>query len=297
MGDILPILLMDTVLLCPKKKKLATYTRKRIPAIEGSFGKLEVYSRSDLSGTRDVIVKRPRYFNLRPDVLYNEALLQKHVYQTLEAGGYSHAVPQICDIFYEGKVVVFSMEYVRGVNCMQYCLEDIEERWPRIVFQVAILLYYLQDKICFDHRDLKYNNIWIRKEPARIEIGQWHIECDFQVILLDFGFACLGTPERKTVVNLGDNVFDMDDKCPKEGRDMFQFIVSFWAEAKFRECCSPLVRDWIAAAVTPHYADLAARVNSFEWVYLLSQQKEFSMAHLEPEVVLQKLLRTWPDIS
>ncbi len=293
----LPTFLMDTVLMSPQKKKLATYIRKNRDTIEGSFGILHLYSRTDLSGEKVVIVKRPKYKTSKATAFYHEALLQKHIHRTLKSHGFGYVIPEVYDIFQEMGTVGFSMEYIYGENCIRHCLQDVNQLWPQLVFQVALYLYFLQDKICFDHRDLKYNNVWIRKKPVDVKIGKWSFKSSFQVILLDFGFACLGDKLRNTVVNLGDGTFDIDDKCPKEGRDMFQFIVSFWAEKDFRDRSNPFLQEWITEALTPSYANLAARMNSFEWSYLLSQKKEFSMPHLEPGIVLEKLIAAWPHIS
>ena len=80
-----------------------------------------------------------------------------------------------------------------------------------------------------DHRDLKADNLWIRPIPIdySITVGgkKWRLRAPFQVVILDFGFACLGNEEGNAIVSLSDGIVPKIDPCPKEGRDLFHLLL------------------------------------------------------------------------
>jgi serine/threonine protein kinase len=299
--DTLPHLFFDSVLRNQKKHTIAYYNRHNDDDIRGSYGILHKYIRKDLSGEiQQIIVKRPKFAHTRPEVFHHEALLQRHVHGTLEKQGHGGAVPRVCDIFIENDQVCFSMEFIRGTDCLSFCRQQpgvaFDIVWLQIMFQLALLLATLQNTICFDHRDLKYNNVWIRKRAVAFSMLGWKCQFPFEVVLLDFGFACLGDKNRRAVVNLGEGVFEDTDKCPKEGRDMFQFILSFWSQKVFRDSCSPLLREWIERLLVPKYSNITKMLNSFDWSYLVTRDAGFSLPQLEPLTVLEKIYEHFPFV-
>jgi hypothetical protein len=294
--DNIPHLFFDTVLRDQKKHKLAHYERLNISPIMGSYGILQRYNRIDLSGNIiNIIVKKPKFG--ATSAFYHEALLQRHVQMTLQKSGHGSAIPRVIDIFIDNENTCFSMDFIHGSNSLIYCLhsDNFHTVWLQILFQVSLLLAFLQETICFDHRDLKFNNVWIRDIPVTFFMLGWKFKCPFEVVILDFGFACLGNRNRETVINLGEGVFTQNDKCPKEGRDLFQFILSFWSNKMFREKCSADLEKFIESLLSK-FSTIAKNLNSFDWSYLLTRDREFSVPQLEPGAVLQKIFEDYPYI-
>jgi len=296
--DALPRLYFDSLLKDQNRVTLAHYERSAgVAEVRGSYGILQKYRRrvQGQGQVQEVMIKRPKFTETSPSAFYHEALLQTHIHETLTVAGRA-AAAAVFDIFIENEKVCFSMEYIDGVNCLAFCLAQthFEKRWLQLLFQLSLLLTFLQKSVCFDHRDLKYNNVWIRSKPVHFTMMDWEFKCPFEVVILDFGFACLGDGNRNTVVNLGEGVFDTGDKCPKEGRDLFQFILSFWSEPAFRGRVPSGLRGWIEGILSSEYTNLAGRLNSFDWSYLLTHEVDFSQPQLEPEAVMEKIQKYLP---
>jgi hypothetical protein len=91
--------------------------------------------------------------------------------------------------------------------------------------------------------------------------------------------------------------FTKDDKCPKEGRDIFQFILSFWSNKHFREKCSVPLQNFIESIILPKYSTISKKLNSFDWSYLVTRNVDFSYPQLEPSIFLQTILEKYPHIA
>ena len=119
-----------------------------------------------------------------------------------------------------------------------------------ILGQLAYILHTLQVDIRLNHRDVKINNIMVRRRKTgrtglRLETG--FMESDYAVTLIDFGFACVGCPPPRqplTVFQAG-SWFDMGEICCKAGRDIAQLLYCI-------HCYYPVdvyLTDTVAAAV------------------------------------------------
>lgn len=99
-----------------------------------------------------------------------------------------------------------------------------------ILIQLAHALQLLQSKLHFNHRDLKLNNLYVRKTDGKWSrrIGD-HI-CATDLVMIDFGFSCIACGSgflnpRATLLGAG-SFFSPEDDCLKRGRDLAQLLYS-----------------------------------------------------------------------
>jgi serine/threonine protein kinase len=267
----------------------------------GGYGKILLANRTDLSGvSSQVCVKAPHTptFSLCP-----EALIQWMASSALIRAGVLGAIPLVYDIFQYAGETRFSMSYVNGSSCIDYITSALnpQRAFLEILVQASMLLGFLEETIHLDHRDLKADNIWIRHEPIHYTVSiakkQWTCSAQFQVVLLDFGFSCLGGKNGDAVVSLSDGILPRIDPCPKEGRDLFQLLSSLWCLPQIRERMStPLTIDieLLLSYKNKPYIDLVHKTLDVSWVYLLVSDIEFTHPPLHPISLLHMLSIKYP---
>lgn len=283
------------------RKKFANLLHHSI-AYEGGYGILTKGKRIDSSGNSlCVMIKEPKG-NI---ALSSEALIQHLARKTLEQYGLESAIPKVYDIFVKEDVVSFTMEFIQG--CFPY--EFIEKSLsPDIVFlqiiaQVAILCYILQKEILLDHRDLKANNLYIRKRNIKYEINLGHkiysLTCPFQIIFLDFGFACLGNKKGISKINLAQKAMPTLDPCPKFGRDLFHLLTSLWSIPSLREKMTTVLQDEIDSWLVfegKDYKKLIEKYKRSDWAYVITGTVDFSYPSLDSKSILQTIHSKFPDV-
>jgi serine/threonine protein kinase len=262
-----------------------------------SGGYSNVYTAERIPGGT-VCVKAPMFSDMS---LISEALVQVFAAETLESLGIHGAVPKVYDIFNYAGETRFSMEYIKGQSLLDFLLSDpslLSLRFLQILAQIAYLLFSLQTKMRFDHRDLKVDNIWIRETtPVEYSVSftskdTWILASPFQVVLLDFGFSCIGNEKGRAVIHLSEDVLPAKDQCPKEGRDLFQFLVSLWSLKELRERVSPeikrMMEEWLSYHGTS-YESMSKDTNQFQWTYLAVSDPLFRYPPLNPRSFLEEL--------
>lgn len=292
----LPELLFDSILRDRGKTILAVYepTGRRM---KGSYGCLKQCWRKSVDGARDlVMIKTPRFSTTPHDTFYKEALLQQFLYKALLKRGVQGIIPRVYDIFRCGDDSAFSMEYIDGVDALTFCLrhETPETVWFSLLFQVAMILQRFREEFHFEHRDCKWTNLWVRTVPVEYTWAGYTYKAPFQVVFLDLGLACLGDGDRNALLNLGDGYYHAKDACPKEGRDMYQLLSSFWSSPSFRSICSQTTKEWIVQALSPNVASILEKTGSYDLSYVLGREEEFVRAGLEPAPMLETICRLSP---
>ena len=268
----------------------------------GGYGKILLANRTDLSGVSQVCVKAPHVSSFS---LSAEAIIQCMASNALMTTGIIGAVPTVFDIFQYAGETRFSMSYVKGISCIEHITESSrpETALLEILIQISILLGFLEETIHLDHRDLKADNIWIRPEPVDYSVmlsGKvWKCKAAFQVVLLDFGFSCLGGADGVAVVSLSDGILPRVDPCPKEGRDLFQLISSIWSLPQIRaRMNAKLVADIevLLSYKNKPYINLVQKTLDTNWVYLLVSDLEFKHPPLHPVSLLQMIRIKYPQV-
>jgi serine/threonine protein kinase len=260
----------------------------------GSYGTVFTAKRNEI----DVLVKQPRMVEMN---LLQEAVLQHLAHKTLEVEGLVGAIPRVYDVFTKGDSVCFSMEHIYGITIPEWFFKtktpDLD--MLLVVGQLALILGVLERHLNLDHRDLKHGNLLVKQEPSTIHVklndSMWRLQSPFTVVVLDFGFACLGSEmlRGKPLVNLGDGVLPPMDPCPKEGRDMFHLLTSLLGLPVIQQTISKRLHDKLDAWLTlgkKSYGPMARRWSTEHWSYLVSSQPEFAIPNCCPLRILQDLV-------
>ena len=268
----------------------------------GGYGNITKIERTPSVGS-ELCIKSPHNaaYSLTP-----EAILQWHASQTLRSAGIMGAVPHVYDIFQYVGETRFTMDYIKGVSAIEAVgtAENPDTKWLQILAQVSLILGYLEEHIRLDHRDLKADNLWIRNTPIdyKITVGgiKWHLKAPFQVVILDFGFACLGNDDGHATVSLSDGILPKIDPCPKEGRDLFQLIASMWSIPAIRFRASKEVNaamEKLLAHKSSSYIDIVTQNLQTHWIYLAVSDSRFRHPPLHPVSLLLKLSRDWKEVD
>jgi hypothetical protein len=103
----------------------------------------------------------------------------------------------------------------------------------------------LQRDLRLNHRDVKVNNVLIRRRPtaATLTIGEESIVTNYEMTLIDFGFACVGCqPPRAPVTTFqAGSWFPMGEICCKDGRDLAQLLYCIHCYFPLNEFLTPAV--------------------------------------------------------
>jgi serine/threonine protein kinase len=201
----------------------------------------------------------------------SEALLHVLAWQAMQKTATPWAIPRPYEVFGDHsdalpgwKSMSLCMSYVHGRTLYSY----MQKHWKlhtqaentrsylEILALVSYVLYHLQQTLRLNHRDVKVNNILVRRRPAGdppilLELGGKIIGTHFEVTLIDFGFACVGCPPPKlpmTAFQAG-SWFPFGELCCKEGRDIAQLIYCihcyFPMEDYVLPAVSEAVRSWM----------------------------------------------------
>lgn len=246
--------------------------------------------RTQDSGSRHVAIKRPR--DPRID-LTNEALVQHLVHQALVAEGLPGAAAEVFDIFRNLHEIHFSMEWVEGQS-IEKELEgavakgNLDEVLLDCIVQLAIILRAIGNYLHFDHRDMSVQNVWVRTAPVKYQVRLGNslrtISSPRQIVLLDFGFACLGNAARSMGMNLGGVIPDTD-WCPKPGRDMYVIINHLLDVRGVWEGITPDVREELLSWMGNY-----GYSNTYK-LRLDTDNPKFELPMMVPEAILGRLLR------
>lgn len=229
-----------------------------------------------------VAVKRPR---TPSQDLILEGVVQALAAHTVAKEGLLGAVPTIHDIFVFANEVRITMDWVEGVSCSEYLKGRGEREILDVIIQIAIILDCLERQIRLDHRDLKLDNIWIRETPVsyRVELDGGAVanyNSNFQVVILDFGFACIGAEYRRMLYNLGGVIPDID-YCPKVGRDMYHIISRLLERRDLRDSLSPSLKGQFIEWMKPY------TVHPSPITHLITSDLNFGVEALCPRAILE----------
>jgi len=264
----------------------------------GGYGNITRITRTP-SPAANLCVKSPHAptFSLCP-----EAILQFAASQTLRRAGIHGAIPHVYDIFQYAGETRFSMDLVSGISSLNAIIRAPKPgiMFLQVIAQVSLLLGFLEETLRLDHRDLKADNIWIRDSPIEysLKVGgvNWSLKAPFQVVILDFGFACIGSENGNAVISLSDGILPKMDPCPKEGRDLFQLIASIWSVPTIRSIIDTDIAEEIESLLshsTTSYIELVHTTMMTHWIYMAVSDKEFRHPPLHPLTLLLKLSSNW----
>lgn len=262
---------------------------------KGGHGILTEYIRD----TKLVLLKTSR---IEDSSLRTEAFIQWLAHKTLTNLHLYSRIPPVYDILTlpddsEGFTM---LEYTDAKLASRWLLEtaNFERDLYHILAQLAILLQILEDTLALDHRDLKADNLLILPQPSSLTYmcvnkkKRFTIQSPFTVAIVDFGFACLGEETKLTAVDAGEGTLPPLDPCPKDGRDLFHFIVSLYGVEEIRKKIpihlTDVFTEWMKVNDKP-CDGLARRWSHSEWIYLITSRKDFVHPACTPRAILEKI--------
>ena len=198
----------------------------------------------------------------------SEALLHVLAWRAMQLTAAPWAIPRPYEVFGDygtstkgWKSMSLCMSYVNGRTLYSYMQKywtpDTKDENSRsflaIMSQVAYILHYMQVNLRLNHRDVKVNNIMIRRraDPVTLELEGVSMSSEFELTLIDFGFACVGCPPPAVPLTAfqAGSWFPMGEVCCKAGRDLAQLIFCihcyFPLEKYLTATVAAAVRTWM----------------------------------------------------
>ena len=159
--------------------------RYQIMELIGSGGMANVYKATDILENRIVAVKV-----LREEFMDNEELVRRFKNESKAISMLSHPnIVQVYDVNFSDKVQYIVMEYIDGINFMQYLESEGRLEWQEALhFTVQVLhaLSHAHDRGIV-HRDIKPQNIMVLRDGS--------------IKVMDFGIARFARSQTRTVTD------------------------------------------------------------------------------------------------
>jgi len=237
--------------------------------------------RLNITPEEDVASPKTRAVSYEDEInaIIYEVFLHGLLYKTLEKEGFPSVVPYLHEVAghtkngspatspTDFKSLWICMEFLSGTTLEKYLrrnlgiphgpdteririIEANEKILLDVFIQLAFYLHVLQEKLRFNHRDMKINNVYIRHHDVSEKwsrvitipgLGSWN--CLIDLVMIDFGFACISCGEgflnpRATLVGAG-SWFRTEHDCLKYGRDLGQFLYSLHCSFPLSKYISP----------------------------------------------------------
>lgn len=291
----------------------------------GQFGYIDLARYDTQEGSREVYVKRP--IQESGDELDHQAgrtvyepYLQEMVRQGLARFGMPDHVPRVLEVFrLRNGLICFAMEEVEGGMTLDGFLlglrqgqgqgatgtgvpvvEDFSGILVNLLYQVAMMVWLMNDGLGVNHRDLQPSNFLLRREPEWVSYSfvvdgmeepvSWKTR--YHLSLIDFGFACVGSIHTRQAHLSLSTVYSRRDPCPKDGRDLFLFLGYLYSD--YYSWMSAPLRRWFETWLEIPGSDFCGFLRkdkdaSKRWLYFLSGSEEVFQLRCCPATVIQSL--------
>ena len=252
----------------------------------GTFGTVDSFRCIKDDGEMVVAIKRPKY----PEVdLFIEALFQWRTHRLMDKYHLGFCIPEVYDIFRFKQTgdIWFSMRQYDAALLSAWCLNN-SGRFGELILQIALTLEVIENMLFIDHRDLKVNNILVIDNPVEIRIS-WKgkiitLTFPFHIVYVDFGYAC-----AKGLVDVRDGLPAMD-LCPKDGRDIYQILVSLWRIKELRGLLNTKWGSWIRSKIDytlpQSYLRLVETTLDLSWMYSVTDNTGFRAPLCKPSAII-----------
>lgn len=264
-----------------------------------------------LRNNKDYVIMK-QLKNVTDESLHQEAIVQILVYHCLAYFNIHGVIPQVYDIIrYKGQTVFTMKAFTNAKNFSTFLLENFtlphQQRqlyFVEVLAQIALYMIPLQSVLYFNHRDLKSDNILIEEVPTThvltINDKIYTVKSNFRVMIVDFGFGCVGfETQGYSILNAG-SVLPSIDPCPKEGRDIFHILTSLYSFNIFRDNLNPalqkLIDRWLTIGKTQYTEQSVQNMENEEWVYSITSGSFFSAPGCSPSVILADISEQYPNI-
>jgi serine/threonine protein kinase len=281
--------------------------------IDSTMGKLRWATRTNstiIPYKQDFLVKCPT----SQIHCKQEAVIQWLCQKALAANGLGEHCPRVYDIFKSAGTLWFTMSPIYRAPILNSFLSSLPS-WQKkhstngqillkIICQVAMCCLVLEQTIGFNHRDMKPDNLLIKTDDIkshRLNFNDLEVTVapSPTVVLVDFGFSCLG-PGKIPWIQAGDDVLSPFDACPKVGRDIFMLIVFLIWRPEIRQSLTDEHLDFLKSSLhlsTERWKQMLT-INSspVDWIYVLITERGFQCPALDPLTWLQSCATKFPEL-
>ena len=284
--------------------------------IDTSMGKLVWAKRcvKASEASKDVLVKQP----ISQKHAKQEAVIQWLVQKTLQTKNLGDHCPSVIDVFTKSNNIWFSMTPIYSAPIFETYMNSLPE-WNKkdrtnglallkIISQVAMCCFVLENQIGFNHRDLKPNNILIKTDQVSPHILEWkdsknHINICVapspKAVIVDFGFSCLG-PRGQAWIQSGDGILTPLDSCPKMGRDIFMLLVFLIWREDVRNSLIDSHLEFFKSSLhltkERWFQMMNLNRDPSNWIYMLITERGFQCPALDPWVWLELCASKFPEV-
>lgn len=270
----------------------------------GQFGYIDVARYETAAGSKEVYVKRPIIHGYS---LLREACIQKLVGEHLQRIGYLHGAPTVEHVFrLRDGSICFAMEQIEGACTLDKYMETVPTpQLPHVIVECLLQLcgmkFYLTQTLGMNHRDLKPSNcLIVEHEPQTrlIQVDREVIEIQTRrsITLIDFGFACVGSPVTRQSYMALSTVYSKEDPCPKEGRDLYVFLGLIYID--YHRKLSPNLLALFEAWLEVPGSTLCTLMrkdgeHSKQWLYFMAGNEQIVTFNSCPQRIIRDLMRVF----
>jgi serine/threonine protein kinase len=174
-----------------------------------------------------------------------------------------------------------------------------------ILFHIAFFLQVLEAKLGLNHRDIKTSNILIKEGQTSRSIFtyggfSWNLQKNIDVVLVDFGFSCLGLALGRPPLIKAGIYYNPRDPCPKLGRDLYLFISLLLKDLYKHKLDLIKLINFLEERLSLEKMDVPKFLKKYndqepDWLYFLTGDSSLVFPHCEPSIVLQSLAAAFPE--
>lgn len=250
--------------------------------------------------------------------LLNEGLLQTISHTILASYGFSYAIPKVhailqytdwgdCLLLERKQEAKIFSEFLK--SHLQWNIPSVsnDKLVLGVIIQLATYLELLESILGINHRDLTGTNVLMIHPSSSFKKHilcaghSWTLFCEFQTILIDFGFACIGDHSTQEIRYSAGTLLKGIDKAPKIGRDLFLFLASLWNIRAFRNSLTSITKGLFLSWLCTDKKEWAPWLmttdeDNMKSMYLLTHSTGFRAPHCAPLSILKDISKTYPEL-
>jgi serine/threonine protein kinase len=265
-----------------------------------TFSRVELGTRCVDSTTQYAFIKRPLISG--KSLLY-EACIQQLVADRLTEIGFPYGAPRVTRLVaLRDQSVGFAMEPIDGACTLDRYLDAASSSClPNIIvdclLQLCAMIWYLDQRIGINHRDLTPSNFLVidhapRSKILSIENEIIDLSSSRSLTLIDFGFSCLGSTETQVAELSLSTVYPASDPCPKEGRDLYLFLGLLYIDyySRLPSQLQTLFESWLQDPGSNFCKFMRKdKESAKKWLYFMVGNEKITRFHSRPSRIVADL--------
>jgi len=266
----------------------------------GAFGYIDWGTYRNGSIEKNVYIKRPM---LSGKSLLYEACIQQLVADRLTEIGFPYGAPRVTRLVaLRDQSVGFAMEPIDGACTLDRYLDAASSSClPNIIvdclLQLCAMIWYLDQRIGINHRDLTPSNFLVTDHAPRSKILSIENEIidltsSRSLTLIDFGFSCLGSTETHVAELSLSTVYPASDPCPKEGRDLYLFLGLLYIDyySRLPSQLQILFESWLQDPGSNFCKFMRKdKESAKKWLYFMVGNEKITRFHSRPSRIVADL--------